>query len=250
MVFWPLNLLAISTIIMSIAGLIQVSWIYLIVGWVLIAGLGVSVALHRVFTHRTHTPKTWLKLVLLTCATLACDGTSILWCALHRGSHHPHADTEKDPQRPRLKEGLLYTLHGWKNEIPKYLQLKSVPDLLRDPHHQMFHRHYVKIILGIWLIALLISPQFFLFGIIVPTFLSVWSNNFENVLSHIPKLGYRNHDTRDKSTNVWWLLPFGWGAGNLHNNHHASPAKYLFSEKWFEIDPAIIFIPLLKLGSK
>ena len=34
--------------------------------------------------------------------------------------------------------------------------------------------------------------------------------------------GYRSHDTRDGSTNLWWVALITLGEG-WHNNHHAYP---------------------------
>jgi hypothetical protein len=73
----------------------------------------------------------------------------------------------------------------------------------------------------------------------------------ENIVAHTKSLGYRNYDTPDNSTNVWWMMFFGWGSGALHNNHHRSPSKFSFRHKWWEIDLGMIFIPLLWItGSK
>jgi stearoyl-CoA desaturase (delta-9 desaturase) len=225
--------------------------ILFILGWVFISGFGVSVGLHRAFSHRTHNLKKWFKGILLYFSTISCESSSLIWCSLHRGVHHPKADTKDDPQSIYLlkEKGFLWVLYRWKSEAYSYINYKSVPDLVRDPIHVFFHRNYNKIILISWVFGALISLDLLFFFFIFPTFLSVWSNNLENVLSHIPKLGYRNYERKDHSTNVWWMMPFGWGACSLHNNHHQFPNKFNFSSKWWEIDLSVIFLPLLKIGS-
>jgi fatty-acid desaturase len=237
MSMWPLVHLGTTHLLYFVLGLV---WIY---------GFGVSVALHRVFAHRTHQPRQWLKILLLVCGTMSCEGSTILWCALHRGTHHPSADTVTDPQSPSNNHGWWMKLQGWKIGLEKHIKIRTVQDLLRDPYHQWFHTNYCLFVWIVWLCLFFLIPRFFIFGILFPTFISVWMNNIENVISHLPSLGYRNFGTRDESTNVWWMWPFGWGACALHNNHHQFPGRYNFAHKWWEIDPSMIFLPLLKLGS-
>ena len=226
------------------------NWWYILFGWIWIAGFGVSVAMHRTFSHNAYIPKRWMKRVMLVLATLSCEGSTLIWCALHRGLHHPFADSDKDPQRLQSGRGLWYTLHEWKNDVPAHLNFRSIPDLVRDSDHVFFHKNYEKIIWAIWIVAFLVNWEFCVFGLIIPTFLSIWSNNTENIVSHIPRLGYRNFNTNNKATNVWWFHPFGWGGGALHNNHHHKANQFFFSVKWFEFDPVIIFAPFLKIGKK
>ncbi len=249
-VFLPLNGLAIISFAFLVLGKIEFNWLYAIFGWVFISGFGVSVSMHRTFSHRAYLPNPIMKKIMLFFATLSCEGSSIVWCALHRGLHHPFSDTRKDPQRVQFNKTFFYILHGWKNDIASKINFRSIPDLLRDKEHAFFHKNYEKIILTTWGICLLISPSFFVSAIIIPTFMSVWLNNVENIISHIPNLGYRNHSTADKSANIWWFHPFGWGGGALHNNHHNKASRFLFSERWFEFDPVIIFLPLLWIGKK
>ena len=54
------------------------------------------------------------------------------------------------------------------------------------------------------------------------TFCSFWSTQFVNVFCHMQSQGYRSHETRDLSRNVWWVGILALGEG-WHNNHHAMP---------------------------
>jgi stearoyl-CoA desaturase (delta-9 desaturase) len=82
------------------------------------------------------------------------------------------------------------------------------------------------------------------------TFIGVTQDNLINVFGHTRGLiGYRNFDTKDNSHNNILLGYLGWGQG-WHNNHHHDPKSYDFgsgvSGRWWEWDPARIFLPFLK----
>ena len=69
-----------------------------------------------------------------------------------------------------------------------------------------------------------------------------------NTVCHIPRFGYRSHDTVDRSRNVWWVGLWALGEG-WHNNHHAIPTSARHGFQWFEIDITWYGIFLLeKLG--
>jgi sn-1 stearoyl-lipid 9-desaturase len=226
------------------------NFLTLIAGWSLIAGLGVGIGLHRVFSHKTHTLKYPMKLVVLFFATLSCEGPSIWWAALHRGSHHRHADTDKDPQSPI--HGFYHSLIRWKSNITlSPMQFRFVPDLIKDRDHIFFQKHYLTIINITWVVTALVSLELFFFGLLLPAFLSVWLDSIENIVAHTRKLGYRNYNIPDNSTNVWWMTFIGWGSGALHNNHHNNPSKFSYRDKWWEIDLGTVFLPVLWItGSK
>jgi fatty-acid desaturase len=58
----------------------------------------------------------------------------------------------------------------------------------------------------------------------------------------------RRFETRDLSTNSWWVAPLTLGEG-WHNNHHAHPVSARHGLDWYEIDVNWYGIWLLaKLG--
>lgn len=252
-IHYPLNLIALIGCIFlafNTEYINVLNMLMLALGWILIAGLGVGIGLHRIFSHNTHTLKAPMKQLVLFLATLSCEGPTIWWAALHRGSHHKHADTDKDIQSPI--HGVYHSLITWKENITlSPMQFRYVSDLLKDKDHLFFQKYYLTIINLTWIITALISLELFFFGLLLPAFLSTWLDSIENIVAHTKSLGYRNYDTPDNSTNVWWMMFFGWGSGALHNNHHRSPSKFSFRHKWWEIDLGMIFIPLLWItGSK
>ena len=128
------------------------------------------------------------------------------WAALHRGVHHRHPDGERDLHTPRK---------------------------------------------GIWhwgsmaVLALVLPLAWFCTLVVLPILLSVHQENVINVCCHIRALGYRNHDTRDDSVNIWPLGILFWGQG-FHNNHHARADRSDFGERWFEFDSCRVVIPVLR----
>jgi stearoyl-CoA desaturase (delta-9 desaturase) len=70
-----------------------------------------------------------------------------------------------------------------------------------------------------------------------------WAAGVINGVGHW--FGYKNGETRDKSTNIvpWGILI---GGEELHNNHHINPASPKMSRRWFEFDIGWAYIQLLR----
>ena len=57
--------------------------------------------------------------------------------------------------------------------------------------------------------------------------------------------GSRRYETRDDSTNNWWVALLTFGEG-WHNNHHAHPVSARHGLAWYEFDMNWIGISTLK----
>jgi stearoyl-CoA desaturase (delta-9 desaturase) len=70
-----------------------------------------------------------------------------------------------------------------------------------------------------------------------------WAAGVINGLGHY--YGYRNYDSKDKSTNI---LPWGIiiGGEELHNNHHGDVGNPKLSRKWLEFDIGWMWLSLLR----
>jgi stearoyl-CoA desaturase (delta-9 desaturase) len=215
--------------------------------WMLMSGLGIAVGYHRIFSHRCYQLKPWLDMFILFCGTLACQMSSITWTAIHMGYHHPHSDKEQDFHSPT--KGFWVAFVGWTFTIKQdTLNYKHAVRLLRKPWHVFFHKNYFLIVWGFAALFLLIFGwQAFVYGYGIAATIAILQDNLTNVLGHAPKLGYRNYELNDISSNFPLLGYFGWGQG-WHNNHHKFPGRFNFGVKWWEFDPCVIFIPLMKLG--
>ena len=56
--------------------------------------------------------------------------------------------------------------------------------------------------------------------------------------------GYRTHETRDASTNNWWVALLTYGEG-WHNNHHAFQTSARHGLRWWEVDMTYVAIRVL-----
>jgi stearoyl-CoA desaturase (delta-9 desaturase) len=226
-------------------------WLYVLLGWVLVSGLGIAVGFHRVYSHKTHDLKPWLDALILFLGTLGGQGSSISWVAVHRGYHHRHSDTEKDLHSP--VHGFWHSIIGWYWKLtPDTINHKYAVDLLRKPLHVDVHKHYIYILwawAGVLTVVSIVKGWPLIQVYLAVLFLSLLQDNLVNSLCHQPKLGYRNFKLKDNSTNFWPLGYFGWGQG-WHENHHAKPANFSFKHRWWEFDPCVLFLPLLRIGSR
>jgi fatty-acid desaturase len=223
-------------------------WPFVLVAWALISGLGIAVGYHRVYSHKTHNLKPWLDNIILYLGALGGQGSSISWTAVHRGYHHRFSDTEKDLHSP-VAHGTLHAFIGWYWKITEQtINHKFAVDLLRRPNHVFVHKHYTKIIYAAAFLMALVSIHV-LIVYAAALFISLLQDNLVNVLCHSRKIGYKTFDTGDSSNNFWLLGYFGWGQG-WHNNHHFMPGAFNFGVKWWEFDPCVLWLPLLRIGSE
>jgi stearoyl-CoA desaturase (delta-9 desaturase) len=221
-------------------------FVYLFLGWVLIAGLGSAVTLHRIVSHRSVELRKGMKPVLLWIASLCLQGSPLGWAAIHRGSHHRFSDTDRDAHTP--KKGIAYSYHFWLHDWGDYFNPKYAIDLLKDKTHLFFAHNYTKIIFISYIIIGLLNWEILLFMFIIPAVYSLHQESLVNTLCHLPGRGYRNFDIKDDSNNRPVLGYLFWGQA-WHNNHHARASAYDFGTTVSgikrEFDPCLLFLPLI-----
>ena len=88
------------------------------------------------------------------------------------------------------------------------------------------------------------SPNFLLGGIFVRTALLYHATWLVNSATHV--WGYQSHNTRDHSTNLWWVAILSLGEG-WHNNHHAFPRSARHGLRWWEVDVTYLLIRALSV---
>ena len=215
--------------------------------YVISGSLGIGMAYHRLLTHRSYKTHKWVEYFLTLCGTLALEGGPIFWVATHR-IHHQHSDHEGDPHSPR--EGTYWAHMGWimtgkamhhDTEVLK----RYVPDLSKDRYHVALTTwHWVpQVVVGLALLAYGGIP-YVLWGIFFRTTVGLHSTWLVNSATH--KWGRRRFQTRDDSTNNWWVALVTFGEG-WHNNHHAHPVSARHRLAWYEIDINWIGISTLKM---
>ena len=200
--------------------------------------LGMSMTYHRLLSHRSWQPPFWFEAVGTWLGTIGLTGSSLAWSSIHR-QHHIYADRKGDPHSP----------HVWPTLAAHYLSMFPTPrlryakDLMRNPIHRFAHRRY-WLINGMYatLVSIALGPFGLVYAYLFPAALLWNAGSAINTINHL--YGYRNHDTKDQSKNNFALGYLAWGEG-WHNNHHASPSRAAFGEKWWEFDLGGCAIKLL-----
>jgi len=225
------------------------SWKAFLVAFVLywVAGsLGIGMGYHRLLTHRGYKTPKWVEYFLTVCATLALEGGPIFWVATHR-IHHQYSDKEGDPHSPI--DGKWWAHMGWilmgKSMHHDTTTLsRYVPDLAKDKFHVWITKyHYVPIIILGGLLLAVGGFPLVLWGIFFRTVFGLHTTWLVNSATH--SWGSRRFETRDLSTNSWWVALFSFGEG-WHNNHHANPVSARHGLAWYEVDLNWCGIWLLK----
>jgi len=240
-----LNYIQITTAVLSVLGIFFVDFntthiIIAIISFYLYSIIGISLMLHRYYTHKSFEFKfDWLRKIFTLIAILASRGSPLGWVYIHR-YHHSKSDTQDDPHSPSVTGFKIFKFfdHMAEKKVNKFL----VKDLVNK--EQLFiSQYYVGIILAFVFLLALIDLSLVYFVYILPVFLTHISQVCFNYFAH--KSGYRNVKTKDKSTNNILLWPFILGDA-WHNNHHANAAKLNTKIKWWEWDPIASFVKVIE----
>jgi stearoyl-CoA desaturase (delta-9 desaturase) len=226
-----------------------------------IAGLGVTVGFHRLFTHKSFEAKPWVRYSLAIMGSLSVEGPIIRWVADHR-RHHAFSDQPGDPHSPHLDEGpgitgvakgLWHAHMGWFFSDEQTSANRWAPDLVKDPVLRK-----IDSLFPLWVaISFGLPPVIgfavtgtargallaFLWGSLARIFLLhhvTWS---VNSICHF--YGSRPYKTTDFSTNNWALAIVSFGE-SWHNNHHAFPTSAVHGLGKGQIDASAGFISLLQ----
>jgi stearoyl-CoA desaturase (delta-9 desaturase) len=173
---------------------------------------------------------------LTFCGTLALEGGPIFWVATHR-IHHQKSDREGDPHTPR--EGTWWAHMGWiitgqGLHHDAAVLARYAPDLSRDRVHVWLSNwHWISnVVVGLALLAFG-GWSYVMWGIFFRTTFGLHCTWLVNSATHL--WGSRRFETRDDSTNNWWVALLSFGEG-WHNNHHAHPTSARHGLAWYEVD--------------
>lgn len=242
----PMHLFAAYAIYLGFTGGWQaIYWLYIAIGYFCLMMLGVTIGYHRLISHRSFETHPIFSYLVTIFGMLAGQGSPIFWTVTHRCLHHPYSDTDRDPHTP-LK-GFFHSWFLWLWKIEESdMRTTKIVDLIRDPFIVFCHKHYMKLYWLMNLAIALISFEFWLWAVVIPSAIAFHSYSITNSLTHYKILGYRNYDTRDNSTNTWWLWPVVLGEC-WHNNHHGDAKAYNFgNRRWWELDPSGMIISLIR----
>ncbi len=220
----------------------------------LTGGVGICMTYHRLLTHRSFVcrPKAF-EYLLTIIGCCASEGGAIGWVADHR-RHHAHSDTDEDAHTPRRSFGWAHMFWFMTPDItsrhtPEYYR-KWTPDLERDKVHVFLDKNHLifplLLFVGLYLVGNLFSPKlgmsWLVWGGFLRTVLVLHATWLVNSATHV--WGYRTHETRDDSTNLWWVAIVTYGEG-WHNNHHAFQTSARHGTAWWEIDMTYMAIKAL-----
>ena len=209
-----------------------------LLGVLMITSIGSSAGLHRYFGHRSYETGTIRHWMLAFLTTLTTQGSIALWVVYHR-AHHVYSDTKDDPIAPS-HAGFwraffaIQDVSDYKDISPKRIAIQ-----LRDPAIKFFHNWYWPTIAVYVLLLSAIDLTLLVNMYLLPVCMVRIIFGLQNTFGHgLPKFdSYRNHDTNDASVNSPLVNMFTFFLGEtLHNNHHANPGNYSYSEKWYELD--------------
>jgi stearoyl-CoA desaturase (delta-9 desaturase) len=238
-ILFVIQILSYLSVPVMVAYATPANWLICAVMCYLVYHVGVAVTFHRLLTHGSFTTGPVTKVVLTFLGTVATNGSSLYWVALHT-THHKYSDSERDVHSPRFG--------FWKTWfMPMYPHspvdsTKLAIRLAKEPLQLLLHKYYWFVIATYVAILYYIDPFSLVYAYLMPVMFSwAMSAGIVNTLCH--NKGYRNHDTKDNSRNIRW---FSWitNGESYHNNHHAKPSNPNFGSST-EYDPGYSFIKLL-----
>ena len=215
------------------------SWVDVILAFVFyaITAIGITIGYHRYFTHGSFKAGRGTKIVLGIMGSMALQGSVAQWVADHR-KHHKFSDEVGDPHSPwrygtskrAVAKGLYYAHVGWLFDESQSPISKYAPDIANDKDLRAISRWFPAIVVATLLLPAILGGLItmswagaltaFFWATLVRVALVhhvTWS---VNSVCHV--FGTRPFESRDLSSNVWWLAIPALGE-NWHSLHHAEP---------------------------
>lgn len=177
--------------------------------------LGMTMAYHRLLTHRSWKCPKIVEYFLSLCATIGLTGSALSWVAIHR-EHHAFTDTSKDPHSPTFKGWF------WSHYLSMFAKVKIryVKDLLSEKFYIYQHKFYFEINLIYAAVLFFIDPFALVYAWLVPAAL-LWNGGSLIVSS--------SHRSNGPNNDMIFILTT-WGEG-YHKNHHDNARLSRFG-KW------------------
>jgi len=207
-----------------------------IVLWWISGSLGIGVTFHRLLTHRGFKLPKPLEYLGTVAGTLASEGGSISWVAMHR-IHHAQSDRPgQDLHTPQ--DGFWWSHFGWIlceiGQDRRAMEARYAPELVADPFHRVLNRIHVlpNVLVGLALYGWGGWPLV-VWGVFLRTVVGLHATWLVNSATHT--WGYRTWETPEGSRNLWWVGLLAYGEG-WHNNHHAFQRSARHGLEWWELD--------------
>ena len=236
-----IQLLSIALIILC-PFVAEFSWQYLLLAIFMFYGysvFGISMMLHRYYSHKSFKLNSFVKWFFTVFAVLAGRGSPLGWVYIHR-IHHATSDTEKDPHSPHNEN---FNFIGFKPvQENKKINHFIIKELLTTAHIKI-DQYYLLVILSFLILLSIINVNLIFYMWAIPVFVVSITQTMFNYFAHTK--GYRNFETTDCSTNNFYLWPFILGDA-WHNNHHANAANVSTKVLKYEYDPGGVLINFIK----
>ena len=216
--------------------------------------IGMSVGLHRYFSHKSFKTSRLFQAILAIWGSFALQGGALFWAALHR-HHHTHCDEPSDLHSPQP------IVSGWKSFYWSQMAWLSQPgimfiweqsrliDDLKKYRELCLIQEYDRLICILYVIPWIacFGVEGYVFGWLLPRITAYHCTGLVNSIDHM--FGYTwKKGTPCKAGNVWWSLPLQLGE-NWHANHHQFPGRSNRRITWWEIDPIHwVVLALAKCG--
>ena len=202
-----------------------------------IRAIGLTLAFHRYFAHRTFQMHRVARFVWALIGTAAMQ-KGPLWWAGHHVNHHRYADRDGDPHSPAVS-GFYYAHVGWFLNDAKHDKLEASNPVIRDfskaPEIVWLEKYYslppLLLAAGLYLAG---GLPLVVWGFCVPTVTLSHSTFSINTVNHL--FGSRRFETPDDSRNNVITAVFAAGEG-WHNNHHRYQRAARNGFYWWEFDP-------------
>jgi len=123
---WPMLIYISLVHVLAFAGLFYVPYcsnetlLWAFILWP-ISGAGITVGVHRLWSHKSYDAAFSVRFVLMLCNSIANQGSIFHWARDHR-VHHKHSETTADPHN--AMNGFFFAHIGW-------LFVKKHPDLVK-----------------------------------------------------------------------------------------------------------------------
>ena len=200
-------------------------------------GIGLTLAFHRYFAHRSFQMNRTARFVWSFIGTAAMQ-KGPLWWAGHHVNHHRYADRDGDPHSPMVS-GVYYAHIGWFLNDAKHDRLEASNPVMRDfskaPEIVWLNEYFFAppLLLAIAMYAIG-GMQWLVWGFCLPTMTLAHATFAINTVNHM--FGSRRFDTIDESRNNVITAVFAVGEG-WHNNHHRYQRAARNGFYWWEFDP-------------
>jgi stearoyl-CoA desaturase (delta-9 desaturase) len=247
------------------------------IGWVEISvfagmfsftSIGLGVAMHRLFVHRSFRCGPVMRTFFAAAATMVVQGSILKWVSNHR-RHHLCTDKPGDVHSPHydgdgnryssFAKGMLHAQVGWVWDQATTDAEHYAKDILDDPIAMFFTRTrwfwyamstvLIPGALGYALGGVHTMIGCVLFSGLFRSYVMTIATSLVNSVCHTDgRYGYRRFEVDDASTNHFLVTILTFGEG-LHNNHHRFPRDAYLSHAWYEIDiNGLIILGLEKIG--